>query len=122
MSRSLTISLKRPHEYLGLPMPMMRRFADRQNSTWIVFLLVALLACVAVYVYQVNAAASKSFELRLLEKRVERLQDTVASLHDHMTELKSIHSLEERIQGMGYVSMMHVRYIDTGLEQLAARQ
>ena len=121
MSRSFAISLKRPHEQLGLPMPIARRLADVHNGTWMTGMIIALIACVGLYIYQVNVAASKSFELRQLEKQVERLQDTVASLEYKVTELKSIHSLEERIQGMGYVPLANVRYLDVS-PQVAAKK
>lgn len=112
MSRTLAISLKRPHEQLGLPMPITRRLADVQSGTWMALLIGGIIACAGVYIYQVNAAASKSFELRQLEKKVERLQDSVSSLDYKITELRSIHSLETRIEGLGYVPATNVRYLE----------
>lgn len=111
MSRALAISLKRPHEQLGLPMPFARRLADIKNGTWMACMVVGVLVCVGLYVYQVNAAASKSFELRRLEKQVERLQDAVSSLDYKITELQSISSLDQRVQGMGYIPLTQVQYI-----------
>lgn len=122
MSRTLAISLKRPHEQFDLPMPIARRMADIQNGTWITLMFTALITCVGMYIYQVNAAASKSFELRQLEKQVERLQDTVSSLDYQITELKSIHSLEERVRGLGYVPLNSVRYLSAPSGQVAARK
>jgi hypothetical protein len=53
---------------------------------------------------------------------VERLQDTVASLDYKVTELNSIHVLETRIQGMGYVPLTNVRYLKGGAGQVAVRK
>lgn len=122
MSRPLAISLKRPHEQFALPVPFARRLADIQRGTWLAVMGGCLVACMAVYIYQVNTQASKSFELRRLEKRVERLQDTVASLDYKVTELNSIHALEQRIQGMGYVPLTNVRYLPSVAGQVAVRK
>lgn len=121
MSRTLAISLKRPHEHLGLPMPMTRRLADVQSGTWMALLIGGIIACAGVYIYQVNAAASKSFEMRQLEKQAERLQDTVSSLDYKITELRSMHALEGRIQGLGYVPASDVRYLEVS-STVAARK
>ena len=122
MSRTLALSLERPHEQLGLPMPIIRRAADIKQGTWTALMMGSVIACMGVYIYQVNASASKSFELRQLEKQVDRLQDTVASLDYKITELKSIHALEVQIVGMGYVPLSNVRYLDPSAEHIAVRK
>ena len=121
MSRPLAISLKRPHEQFALPMPLARRLADIKSGTLLAVLVGAIIACMGVYIYQVTSQANKSFELRRLEKRVERLQDTVASLDYKVTELNSIHTLETQIQGLGYVPLTNVRYLQGSAAQLAVR-
>ncbi len=122
MSRAFAISLKRPHEQLGLPMPIARRLTDIQSSTWIALMVGLIVACVGIYIYQVNVTASKGFELRQLEKKVDHLQDSVSSLNYKVTQLKSIHSLETQIQGMGYVPLTNVHYLKLAPAQVAARK
>ncbi len=121
MSRPLAISLKRPHEQFALPMPFARRLADVKRGTIFAAMIGCMAACMGVYIYQVTTQASQSFELRQLEKQVERLNDTVASLDYKVTELNSIHALETRIQGMGYVPLSNIRYLQ-GPGQVAVRK
>ncbi len=122
MSRAFALSLKRPHEQLGLPMPLARRLADVDRGTWMALVIGSVIACVGVYVYQVNASAGKSFELRQLERQVDRLQDTVSSLDYKVTELQSIHTLQNQIAGMGYIPLSNVHYLDIQAGQIAVRK
>ncbi len=119
MSRAFAISLKRPHEQLGLPMPMVRRLANVERGTWMALIIGGVMACIGMYVYQVNAAASKSFELRELEQQVERLKDTVGALDYKVTERTSIHALQGNVVGMGYIPLTQVRYLEAAKTPVA---
>jgi hypothetical protein len=121
MSRTLAISLKRPHEQLGLPISTARRLASIERGTWMAIMVAGVCACTGLYIYQVNAAASKSFALRQLEQRIEHLQDTVSSLDYKVTESTSIHFLEARIAGMGYIPLTPARYLEGDESQVAQK-
>ncbi len=112
MPRPFAISLKRPHEHLGLPVPMARRLADVDRGTWLALMIGLVVTALGVYIYQVNESAGKSFELRQLERKVDRLQDTVSALDYKATELTSIHALQGRVAGMGYVPLTNVHYLE----------
>lgn len=72
----------------------------------------ATIACLVFYVFLVNAGASKSFTLRTLDKKVERLQETTSALEEQAVRLQAIQSVEERVKGLGYVPVDRYEYID----------
>ena len=84
MSRPFILSLKHPHEQFGLPMSFGRKLGASGRVASIVLLGAAILFCLGVYIYQVNAAASKGFQLRALEKQLETVRESVALLEDQV--------------------------------------
>lgn len=112
MSRTLVLSMKRPHEQFGLPMSFGRKLGASRNVAWVAVLVIASLLCVGFYIYQVNAAATKGFELRSLEKRLETVRETVASLEDQAATLQTMDALKARIGELGYVPADQLEFID----------
>lgn len=119
MSRAFALSLKRPHEQLGLPMPVGRRLGEwgKTSSVAVVIGLTVLLA--SAYIYQVNRSATRSFELRALEKREAQLREQVASLENATIEMQSIHVLEERTRGLGYIPVSQIEMLNEADGQYA---
>jgi hypothetical protein len=112
MNRAFTLTLKRPHESLGIPMPIGRKLSEAGKWSWFAFVAAGILACGIVYVWQVNRAATKGFELRALEVRKEKLEETVASLEDDAARRQTMKALETRVQQMGYVTVDRLEYVD----------
>ncbi|GEM_PF-1134950 len=112
MARTFAFTLKRPHEHLGLPMPVGRRLFEMSRETWLACMGTILLSLMGLYMYQVNTVANKSFRLRALEKRSERLQENISSLENRMEEKQSIRALEEQMSGLGYVPVARVEFLD----------
>lgn len=104
--------MKRPHEVLGLPLPIGRRMSEIGKGTWIACIGIFVLFCVSVYVYQVSQAASKGFALRALEKQRDHLQETIGVLESRTAQMQSLRSMEEQMKGRGYVTVNHPLYLD----------
>lgn len=112
MSRTLVLSMKRPHEQFGLPMSFGRRLGASGQMAWVVALFVATVLCVSVYIYQVNAAASNGFAVRTLEKRLALVQEDVAVLEDRAAELQAMGAMQTQIAQLGYVPADQLEFVD----------
>lgn len=113
MQHTLAFSLmKRPHESLGLTLPIGRKMSHARQT--IIVMVIATLSslCVGVYIYTVNATASKGFALRSAEKRAEQLQERISVLEETAAHLQSIQVLQDKMRGMGYIAVDQVEYID----------
>ena len=105
------ITMKHPHEALGMTLPVGRRFREAGRASWMVVVTALCLSMIGTYLYQINAAATKTFALREREKQLERLQETVSSLEADTARVQTLQSLEDRVQAAGYVPVDHVTYI-----------
>ncbi len=112
MSRPFILSLKHPHEQFGLPMSFGRKLGASGRVASIVLLGAAILFCLGVYIYQVNAAASKGFQLRALEKQLETVRESVALLEDQVASLQAMDTLKVRVEGLGYVTADQAEFVD----------
>ncbi len=112
MNRSFSMTMKRPQEALQIPLPIGRRLGDFSKGAWFAVMASASVACIGVYMFQVNKAAGKGYELRTLDRKIETLKETVASLEDQSATLRSVHALETRVTGMGYVPVGRMEFID----------
>ena len=112
MSHALALTLKRPHEAFNLPLPIGRRLGTIGKGTWVALMVFLTLACGGVYVYQVNQAAAKSYLLRDLESRRDRLQETVGALDTQVAELRSMKAMQERIKGLGYIPIENPQFLE----------
>ena len=112
--RSFVFTLPRPHEAFGIPTTVSRRIGASGLQWGLGMMIVggATIACLIFYVFLVNAGASKSFTLRTLDKKVERLQETTSALEEQVVRLQAIQSVEERVKGLGYVPVDRYEYID----------
>ena len=112
--RTFAFTLPRPHEAFAIPTPVMRKIGhDGLQRGLVVFLLGgATIACLVFYVFLVNTGASKSFTLRTLDKKMERLQESTSALEEQVVRLQAIQSLETRVMGMGYVPVDQYEYIE----------
>ncbi len=112
MNRAFVMTMKRPHETLGIPVPVGRKLGEMGKSTWIAFMVCLTLAAGGLYIYQVNAAASKGFTVRKLEQQAQHLQDEVMALQDQSVKEQALDVLQEKVKSMGYVSVDHMDFVD----------
>jgi len=113
MTRTFALSMRRPHETLHLPMPVGRKLSEAGKTAWSLLILGITLGCFGVYIFEVNAAASRGFHLRVLEKRLEALQENVSVLENQSAQTQTLHSLEERVKALGYVPVDHMEFLDS---------
>ncbi len=112
MSRTLALSLKRPHEQFDLPMSFGRKLGASRNIAVLISLILAMIGCIGFYIYQVNAASTKGFQLRTLEKNLELVRESVASLEDQVASLQSMDALKAHVANLGYVPVDQMEFID----------
>lgn len=107
-----------PHERLGLPQPIGRRL-PRGLAGWNIILAVVTASFALMYVVQVNRAAARGFQLRDVEKKVERLNSDVTSLEDHVATLSSLQSLSARAAALGFVATERLEFVNPASKSYA---
>lgn len=111
MSRALALAMTRPHERLGLPVPLGRRLPQGVVG-WNIMVASLTVVLSFVYIVQVNRAASQGFNLRDMEKKVEALQTDVMSLEDKVATLSSVKSLSDHASQLGFVSVDRLEFVN----------
>ncbi|MDO8584256.1 MAG: hypothetical protein Q7R83_03710 [bacterium] len=112
MTRAFIMTMKRPEQSLGLPVPLARRLPELGRLSWMAALVVLTVAAVGLYIYQVNHTATKSFAMRQLEKQSETLKNSVASLETQAVQLQAMQNLQERVKPFGYVAVDRMDFLD----------
>lgn len=118
MSRTLALTMTRPHEKLGLPQPLGRRLPRGMAIGNALFLCLAV-SCLVTYVIQVNRGATRSFNLRDVEKKVEKLNTDVLSLEDRIATLSSVQALSDRAAALGFVKADHLEFVNPASKSYA---
>lgn len=111
MSRTLALAMTRPHERLGLPQPLGRRL-PQGIAGWNMLVAGLSLAFMAAYVFQVNMASSRSFQLRDVEHKVESLKTDVTAMEDRVATLSSVQAMTERASQLGFVPVEHQEFVN----------
>lgn len=111
MSRTLALAMTRPHERLGLPQPIGRRLPQGIVG-WNMLVAGISLAFVAAYVFQVNMASSRAFQLRDVERKVDALKTQVTAMEDKTATLSSVQAMKERATQLGFVDVEHQEFVN----------
>ncbi len=116
MNQAFVMTMKRPHEVLGLRAPVGRKIGDMGKkvgkNAWLALVMCLTVAGAGLYIYQVNASASKGFTVRKLETQRQHLQDEVASLEDQSVKQQAMSTLQEKVKHMGYVPVDWMDFVD----------
>lgn len=112
MSRSFVLSLQRPTESLGLSMSVGQRVARAGGKSWAYLCITIGFVLLGFSIISVNTSAAKTFDIRKLERTSDALTEQVSVLEAQAAVLQSFASLQDRVQGMGYVPAEQVRYLD----------
>ena len=111
MSRILTLSHSNAVG-LGQRKQTIKSQPARVGRVTLNFLLVAFIATLGIfYIFEVNSNATKGFEIRLLEKKVQELKDSQERLKIREAELKSMYNIEERTKNLNMVAPKDVSYL-----------
>lgn len=87
-----------------------RTQAEPQVSVFM--LAIALIALGAFYLYQVNTIATKGYEIKEVESRIQELQKENQKLEIREVELKSMYNIEKSMDNLNLVSSPNVSYIE----------
>lgn len=85
--------------------------ANKVKKVGIILILTVMLAG-AFYLYQVNNLATKGYEMKEVESRVQKLQDDSQRLKIKETELRSMYNLEKATQKLDLVNPTSVSYLE----------
>ena len=78
-----------------------------------VFLLVLTVSvCGALYLYQVNDIATKGYEIREMEKRIQDLDRESKKLQIKEVELKSMYNIEKSMENSNLVTSSDITYVE----------
>lgn len=99
------------------------RFIDRLKNPRVINVLTVgcILAFGILYIGQVNAAATKGYAIRDLERQNERMRQDHERLEVEIARLRSLDSVTTREQFLGLVKVQNVEYIEVGKDSLALR-
>ena len=112
MSRSMMLTMKHPQETLGMAVPVGRRIGEAGKASWMAVLVALAMALIGAYLYQINAAATKTYALREREKHLEQLRESVSSLETQAAKGLAMQTLEEQIKTKGFVAVDRVEYLE----------
>jgi len=79
---------------------------------WLVVCVALTIVLAGMYVFHVNSNATRTFTLRALEQRVEKLRTTVSDLENTLAKEQSLHTVGQRVEGRGYVRAERIEYIE----------
>jgi len=75
-------------------------------------MVVAVLICGALYLYQVNDIATKGYEIREMEKKIQDLDREGKKLQIKEVELKSMYNIEKSMENSNLVTSSEVTYVE----------
>lgn len=79
---------------------------------WGSWIMVALFVLGILYLLQVNALATRGYEIKKLEKRTLELKEANGRLELEATALKSIETIEKEAKILNFVPSGQVNYVE----------
>jgi hypothetical protein len=111
MSRGYAMSQTLP---FVLPTPVGRKLERVAKKSWAIGLIGAALMLGAYHVYQMNVTASKGYTLRNLQVQLDQLNSTVSDMDAKSAKMQSLATIQQRVQGLGYVPVGQMEFVDVG--------
>jgi hypothetical protein len=112
-SRAYALTMTKPHEKMGLPVPLIRQLTQHVPIFWTLLAWVMIVGCMLTYAGLITASSARGFQLRDAENRLDRLQSQARSLEMDVARASSIGTLADRAQSMGFVAVSNVEVINT---------
>jgi hypothetical protein len=75
-------------------------------------LVTMIFTCGAVYLYQVNDLATKGYEIRDIENRIQVLEKESKKMKIKEVELRSMYNIEKSTQELNLISPKSVTYVE----------
>jgi len=83
------------------------------SSVSLAFVLIAVIfICGAFYLFQVNSIATRGFEVRELEKKIQELGKENKKMEIQEVELRSMYNIEKASKELNLVDSREVTYIE----------
>lgn len=111
MPNAFAISMTRPRDTLGIPRTLGQRIPHGIEA-WNIVLATLTIGIGLAYVIQVSTAATKSYELRRAETRVESLKTEAMMLQDKIVALSSMQNLNTQAAEIGFVPVDRIQYVN----------
>lgn len=110
-SRAYALTMTKPHEKMGLPVPFIRQLTKQVPLFWTLMLWVMIVGCLLTYAGLITASSARGFQLRDAENRLERLQSQARSLEMDVARASSIDAMATRSKEMGFVAASNVESV-----------
>ena len=91
-----------------------------KTMVWLV-LIVCFVSALVVYLLEVNAIASKGYQIREFQKQVDKVKEENEKLSLKVIELSSMSELDSKVQELNMVSIDAVTYYDNTGQVVARR-
>lgn len=112
-SRAYALTMTKPHEKMGLPVPFIRQLTQHVPLFWGLLIWTMIVGSLLTYAGLITATSARGFQLRDAENRLERLQSQARSLEMDVARASSIDTLATRSKAMGFVATSNVEAINT---------
>lgn len=80
---------------------------------WALVLIAAVAALAVVYLIQINAVATKGYEITSLQRELEAARHTASKLEVQAAELQSLKSTQSLVPDKSFVAVQHLEYLST---------
>lgn len=112
MFRSYALTMTRPYEQLGMPIPFFRQLRQHAFLGWYVVVWFFIFGLLLTYIGFITTSSARGFQLRDAESRIERLQSEARSLEMKVAALSSVASMRSLAGDMGFVAMDRIETIN----------
>jgi len=76
-----------------------------------IVVIVLILVMGTMYLVQVNRATTKGYQIRDLEKRINKIEESNQKAQLEIAELQSLDSIEQRMEKLGMVPVDRIHYV-----------
>lgn len=111
-SRAYALTMTKPHEKMGLPVPFIRQLTRHVPFFWTLMVWVMIVGCLLTYAGLITASSARGFQLRDAENRMERLQSQARSLEMDVARASSINTMATRAKNMGFVAVSNAESVN----------